>query len=126
MSKWISIHEKLPEENQELLMTYNDLVMEGFFCNKKFYYPSTCAHVLGYCDCEDQQGITHWMPLPEPPKKEHACQEEKLPDHLCKRYVANGSLWKCVCIKKGRFCVFDQMDQPVMYQDFCIFCGEKA
>ena len=67
MSEWISVEDKFPEDNQELLMTYNDLVMQGIFSNKKFYHPSVCAHVEGYCNCEEQEGISHWMPLPEPP-----------------------------------------------------------
>lgn len=58
---WINCSEKLPEEGQELLMTYNDFVMEGKFVNGKFYHPY---------DDDRQEGITHWMPLPEAPKDE--------------------------------------------------------
>jgi Protein of unknown function (DUF551) len=65
---WISVKYN-PNENQDVLMTYNDLVMEGKFVNGKFYHPSVCAHVPGYCNCEYQEGITHWMPLPEPPNE---------------------------------------------------------
>ncbi len=49
-------------------MSYNGLVMEGEYGHGKFYHPSACAHVKGYCQCEEQEGITHWMPLPEAPK----------------------------------------------------------
>ena|SRR5690349_6037956 len=65
--EWISVNDNLPINNECILMTYNDLVMEGEFTNGKFYYPSTCAHVKGYCNCQEEEGITHWMPLPQPP-----------------------------------------------------------
>lgn len=65
--EWISVRDRLPQQTR-ILMTYNDLVMEGEFAKGKFYHPSICAHVSGYCKCEEQEGITHWMPLPEPPK----------------------------------------------------------
>ena len=65
---WIRVKEDLPISGQDLLMTYNDFVMEGQFAFGKFYHPSSCAHVEGYCNCKEQEGITHWMPLPEPPK----------------------------------------------------------
>lgn len=65
---WIKVTDRLPENNQEILMVYNNLVMEGEFCNGKFYHPSDCAHVRGYCYCDPQDGITHWMPLPKPPE----------------------------------------------------------
>jgi hypothetical protein len=70
MSDWISVCDKLPEENQEVMMSYNNLVSQGRYKNNKFYYPSSCAHIEGYCNCEDQEGITHWMELPKPPESE--------------------------------------------------------
>lgn len=65
--EWISV-KRDPQNDTEILMTYNDLVMEGMFSNGKFYHPSLCAHIKGYCDCDEQEGITHWMPLPKPPE----------------------------------------------------------
>jgi hypothetical protein len=67
---WIEVEERLPKNKQKILMTYNDLVMEGEFINQKFYHPTgdACAHVNGYCVHYPQEGITHWMPLPEPPR----------------------------------------------------------
>ncbi len=61
---WICIEERYPEDDQEVLMTYNNFVVQGLFKNHTFYHPS--------CDCflvlEEQEGITHWMPFPEPPE----------------------------------------------------------
>ncbi len=66
--EWINVDKDRPENLQEILMTYNDFVMEGQYANGKFYYPSNCSHVIGFCQCEEQEAITHWMPLPKPPK----------------------------------------------------------
>lgn len=65
MGEWISVRDKLPKDTEEILMTYNDFVMEGFFSNGKFYYPYTFEGSL-----EEQEGITHWMELPKPPNGE--------------------------------------------------------
>lgn len=65
MSEWISIKSNIPEDNAPCLMsiTHGDgftYCFVGFVFNEKFY---------------DQAGgkitkykVTHWMPLPEPPK----------------------------------------------------------
>jgi hypothetical protein len=65
---WIKCSDRMPKHQDKILMTYNDLVMEGRCFKGKFFHPSICAHTEGYCDCEEQEGITHWMSLPKPPK----------------------------------------------------------
>ena len=67
VKEWIKCSDESPLNGEGVLMSYNDLVMQGEYSNGKFYYPSSCAHVKGYCKCEEQEGITHWMPLPNPP-----------------------------------------------------------
>jgi len=69
MTEWIKCSEELPLNHECVLMSYNELVMEGEFANGKFYHISSCAHIKGYCRCDEQEGITHWMPLPEPPRE---------------------------------------------------------
>lgn len=60
--EWISVKDRLPDNNDEVLM---------FICG---------VHVLGYVDIngewyndvdekEFSGSVTHWMPLPDPPKE---------------------------------------------------------
>lgn len=62
---WISVKEKLPDEWVSVLGFMPDeepfpTVREVFFTDGKFL----CAGLLSYVK------VTHWMPLPEPPKEE--------------------------------------------------------
>lgn len=61
---WIEIEDRIPPESEEILMTYNNLVMSGWFKEGKFYYITQDT-----CQIEEQEGITHWMPLPLPPEE---------------------------------------------------------
>jgi hypothetical protein len=62
---WIKVEDKLPEEGQEVIMTYNDLVLTGEFLEGKFFYFWSSKYGMAQ---EEQEGITHWMPLPNPPE----------------------------------------------------------
>jgi hypothetical protein len=60
--QWISVKERLPEEGSGLLIVYHSYLKEvgtsyyddDMWCSSP--WPITCEH------------ITHWMPLPQPPK----------------------------------------------------------
>lgn len=55
--RWIPVTERLPEnEGRYLAIFYEEMIIDF-----GYYRPS-----VGWCE----QGITHWMPLPEPPKEE--------------------------------------------------------
>ena len=63
MSDWIKCSERLPEQNRRVLVFSNryvggiviaQLLFEGEFSAVCYEYPL--------------RDITHWMPLPEPPK----------------------------------------------------------
>lgn len=60
-SEWISVEERLPEtEGKYLVCTANGMVYIEWFIDD-------------YCDGHPSWGhyaVTHWMPLPEPPKGE--------------------------------------------------------
>lgn len=64
--KWIPVTERLPEEN------------DRYLCNvKSFAFPGCSYHAILHYDKHDgfREGniytddVTHWMPLPEPPKE---------------------------------------------------------
>ena len=66
--EWISVEDRLPEFGEEYncVQVLDDVgnpvtsITEYYAIEKIFCYPGT--------DIE-QKGITHWMPLPEPPKQ---------------------------------------------------------
>ena len=71
-SEWISVEERLPEEGG----TYLVVLKEKHECEKEWNYHVDVASFTFEWDCifhdwDEGQGIeiTHWMPLPEPPKK---------------------------------------------------------
>lgn len=58
-SEWISVKERLPEIGQSVLV----------YASK--YYPVVeCRDLVAYMKMGNYTGVTHWMPLPEPPKGE--------------------------------------------------------
>lgn len=66
MSEWISVEDRLPKNNRNIsghdvavvLVSDGDNVISSVF-----------AEGFGWIDFPDMKGdITHWQPLPEPPK----------------------------------------------------------
>ncbi len=67
MNKWISVKDRLPEDDQSVLMYemgQTGLPLIGWF--------EVNADVPGFYIAHSFQNarvhVTHWMPLPEPPK----------------------------------------------------------
>ena len=63
--KWISVTERLPENFVSVLgyMPASEPfppVRECYTVGKSFFFPAL----------DDIQRVTHWMPLPEPPKED--------------------------------------------------------
>lgn len=56
MSEWISVYERLPKIGEEI-MTYGLVYKSVSGVKVRVYYPDLLSGI-----------ITHWMPLPEPPK----------------------------------------------------------
>lgn len=78
-SQWVSVKERLPEDDHSVnkhiegekfgfltVLAYNGVVKQTnrFFCNAtQFGLPKTCGWEWA------SSNVTHWMPLPEPPKE---------------------------------------------------------
>jgi hypothetical protein len=63
---WISVKERLPKDNIQVLMydVVNDEVYIG-----RYLYSQPSFPVFGSFGRGRTFDITHWMPLPEPPKQ---------------------------------------------------------
>ena len=70
MTEWISVKDRLPKKHEWVLVH-----IESNFDTKKFHvgYLMTKNFMIGArpgdCDGEQETSeVTHWMPLPKPPK----------------------------------------------------------
>lgn len=68
MSEWISVKERLPEVNR-LVLCYRQNPSQyriGFYIGAKY-----AEDVAAFRNINElfSFGVTHWMPLPEPPKE---------------------------------------------------------
>ena len=63
---WISCSEQMPEETGDIIVVSDGIVMSGISYSRRdgFYIAA-----LEYDDDEPIDGVTHWMPLPEPPQE---------------------------------------------------------
>lgn len=70
MNKWISVKDELPEINQDVLICRGhrtgDIISLYTYIGHDEWEDE-----YGYWSRTDDEGITHWMPLPEPPEKEN-------------------------------------------------------
>ncbi|EPU3569752.1 DUF551 domain-containing protein [Escherichia coli] len=64
---WISCSERMPEETGDIIVVSDGIVMSGISYSRRdgFYIAA-----LEYDDDEPIGGVTHWMPLPEPPEQD--------------------------------------------------------
>ena len=77
--QWISVDDRLPKETGRYLAVKEriapdylggnrtDIIILRFFIDKGFRMP---AHIPDWINEEINEEVTHWMPLPEPPKGE--------------------------------------------------------
>ena len=68
MNEWVSVEDRLPERNLDnalILISFKGkyLYYVAYFEDGKWYVPNMYGR-----DC--LKDVTHWMPLPEPPKEE--------------------------------------------------------
>lgn len=66
MNDWISVNDKLPENIRSVLVwdSVDNDVFTGYYCKYNGWT------VDGFYDVEYHFNVTHWMPLPEPPKED--------------------------------------------------------
>ena len=62
MSNWISVEDELPEDGANVLTADN--IGRVYHCVRRRNNFKVVFH------CDDHSRVTHWMPLPEPPKGE--------------------------------------------------------
>jgi hypothetical protein len=62
--KWISVNDRMPEDGQEVIIySEGGKVEAGVYYSNEFgfdYYDVSIRDII--------VNVTHWMPLPEPPK----------------------------------------------------------
>ena len=73
MSEWISVKERLPDKDGFYLVAYNEYEW-GIACKRatismRFRTGKEAGVPKGFI-CDAGRAVTHWMPLPEPPKEE--------------------------------------------------------
>jgi len=71
MTEWISIDDSWPQSDFEVLVAVDDDVFTDIFrcgCVEGEYYFDSELNSIG-------KRITHWMPLPEPPKDKVTAKE---------------------------------------------------
>ena len=71
VQEWISVKDRLPERNGQYLCNYHFGKHRDMTFTSVLYYYATdevphFQHTLG----DDYMKVTHWMPLPQPPKGE--------------------------------------------------------
>lgn len=79
VQEWISVKDRLPDKTGRYLVLKNriapdclggnrtDIVILRFFVDKGFRMPT---HIPDWINEEINEEVTHWMPLPKPPKGE--------------------------------------------------------
>jgi len=82
--KWIKIEDKRPpRDSYVLIATSTGLVTSTFYCETKGYYDTSCGPItqkfideFGKHSVRFEHAarfgymVTHWMPLPKPPRKD--------------------------------------------------------
>ena len=71
--KWIPVTDKLPKKERAnyLCFTNMGVVCECRWTNNQFGFGESENWGWSVIDTPQYQKVTHWMPLPEPPKEEH-------------------------------------------------------
>ena len=69
VGKWISVKDRLPATDNFVLFTVGERVIYGFYDGKNWYEYEGCWDT-DVIYLRPGERVTHWMPMPEPPKEE--------------------------------------------------------
>lgn len=72
MDKWISVSERLPEPETDVLVAFDDGEITSLWQNWSNLITTEDNDPLEYIVdimSGEYHTVTHWMPLPEPPKE---------------------------------------------------------
>ena len=64
VQEWISVNDRLPEKYAMVLIYDGDSVEPSLFFGDLGFYEADKYEANPFC------GVTHWMPIPQPPKGE--------------------------------------------------------
>lgn len=70
MSEWISVKDRLPDSDSEYLCHVSDSGDYGYYEPSKYIDVKHFMKSARVFVSKANQTVTHWMPLPEPPKGE--------------------------------------------------------
>ena len=66
VQEWISVDERLPEEKVNCIVHYK----HAYCDNDDYWAIGICFYDGEKCQMDWSYKVTHWMPLPQPPKGE--------------------------------------------------------
>lgn len=69
-SKWISVSEKLPEDQTHVQVYAPDYKIIGSVLVGIYFSESETFTVYDFGESKLREKVTHWVPLPEPTKEE--------------------------------------------------------
>lgn len=69
-NEWISVKDKLPKDDMRVLV-YRDDYTDSIYFGRYFYslHEPRDVPIFGIGGIGQTDKVTHWMPLPEPPKQ---------------------------------------------------------
>ena len=68
MSEWIRVEDRLPEKDQECIVYSSEIGVMVETFEDRHAANNWLVDIQAWCGRCEEYEVTHWMPLPEPPK----------------------------------------------------------